>query len=73
MLIGLISTVSLALELFPPGLTIALVQERFQYMCPPISPPSVHKLALIESDRHKINKLNEAVDIIHLAHVTCGY
>lgn len=31
------------------------------------------KLALIEADSHKINKLDEAMDIIHLAHVACGY
>jgi len=36
-------------------------------------PPKVHKLALIEADSHKINKLNEAADIIHLTHVTCRY
>lgn len=40
---------------------------------PSFSPPGVHKLALIEADSHKINKLNEAADIIHLAHVTSGY
>lgn len=42
---------------------------------PPPTPPfyCLRKATLIEGDSHKINKLNEAADIIHLAHVTCGY
>lgn len=60
---ALVSTVSVPVELFPLRLIVT----------PSISPPRVRKLALIEADSHKINKLNEAADIIHLAHVTCGY
>lgn len=33
----------------------------------------VQQLALIESDSRRINKLNEAADIIQLAHFTCCY
>ena len=53
-----------------PGVNCTLVVELFSLR---LGPPKVHKLGLIEADSRKINKLNEAADIIHLTHVTCGY
>lgn len=74
-LTGFICTGSLTVVMFLPRLTAALEPPHSNTSPSPRPNVSfcVRKLALIESDSHKINKLNEAAHIIHLAHVTCGY